>query len=77
MCSPASRMMIEQGLGPHKIGLGLQVHRGMWKSRDAGSPSELTEMTFLYVQAGTLPLGVNGREHAIEHEHPKAKLRQN
>ncbi len=77
--------IIEKGLGPHKIGLGLQVHRGMWREGlDAWVhlPGIDRDDLSLRSEAGTLLLGVNGREHAIEHEHPvkasqvKAKLEE-
>jgi arsenite-transporting ATPase len=64
---------LSDGLGPFDIGLGLQVNRGSWREGDEVQvhlPAIEREELSLRSEEGVLMVGINGREHEIEHHSP-------
>ena len=64
---------ISDGLGPFKIGLGLEVHRGTWSKDDdvmLHLPGIVREDLSLRSESGTVFVGINSREHPVPFSRP-------
>lgn len=64
---------LPDGLGPFDIGLGLQVNRGSWRDGNevlVHLPAIERDELSLRSEDGVLMVGINGREHEIEHHSP-------
>ena len=76
-------IVIEDGLGPFEIGLGLDIHRGTWTEGDdvyLHLPGIVRDDLSLRSESGTVYVGINSREHPVPFDRPakasqvKAKL---
>ena len=64
---------IEPGLGPSKIGLGLEVHRGTWNDGDdvyLHLPGIVRDDLSLRSENGVVYVGINSREHPVKFPRP-------
>ncbi len=64
---------IEPGLGPSKIGLGLEVHRGTWNNGDdvyLHLPGIVRDDLSLRSENGIVYVGINSREHPVKFSRP-------
>jgi len=66
-------IILEEGLGPFKIGLGLEIHRGTWVEGDdvmLHLPGISREDLSLRSESGTVLVGINAREHPVPFPRP-------
>ena len=64
---------IKDGLGPFKIGIGLDVHRGTWVEGDdvyLHLPGIVREDLSLRSESGIVYVGINSREHPVPFDRP-------
>ncbi len=66
-------IVVEDGLGPFEIGLGLEVNRGTWRDGDVVSlhlPGIAREDLSLRSESGVVYVGINNREHPVDFPRP-------